>query len=78
LYVADCVVNRNLCQTVAELMTKVACENCCDENVEGSVSARCLILKRKLDALLTAMNAEAASTSTAAFTVSSSRNFDRI
>ena len=70
--------NRNLCQTVSELLTKVSCANCCDENVEGSVSAKCLIVKRKLDALLAALNEEAASAPTVAATVRSSKNFDRI
>jgi len=77
LYVADSAVSRNLCRTVSELLAKIASENCRDENVEGSVSAKCLILKQKLDALLTALNDEAAS-STAASTVKSSWNFDRI
>jgi len=51
-----------LCQTVSELLAKVAGENCCDENVDDSVSAKCLILKQKLDALLATMNEEAATT----------------
>jgi len=60
-----------LCQTVSELMATVACDNCRDHNVDASVSAKCLILKQKLDALLATMNEEVATTFT---TVSSSRN----
>jgi len=54
-----------LCQTVSELLAKVAgeTENCFDEaEVDDSVSAKCLILKQKLDALLTTMNEETATT----------------
>ena len=54
-----------LCQTVSELMAKVARENCCDDNVDDLVSVKCLTLKQKLDALLATMNEEAATAFTA-------------
>jgi len=61
-------------------MAKVARENCCHENVDDSVSVKCLTLKQKLDALLATMNEEAVTTCTSvtASTVRSSRNLDRI
>lgn len=71
------VAERMLCQTVSELMAKVARENSCDNNDDGLVSVKCLILKQKLDALLTTLNEEAATTLTST-TVSCTRiEYDR-
>jgi len=56
-------VGRTLCQTVSELMARVARDNCSDDNDDGLVSVKCLMLKQKLDALLATLNEEAATTS---------------
>ena len=62
-----------LCQSVSELIAKVPR----DDNVDATVSVKCLILKQKLDALLATMNEEASIISTFA-TVSRSKSLDRI